>query len=128
MSDAPDMNDDDALAAEYVLHLLDPAEVDAFEGRLASDPALRARVTRWEAHFAPMAEALTDIEPSPRIKTALMADIASSRPARRWGWGWLALPSVLAMAAAAFFFLSPFLWAPIFDPILHASLASEDGS
>ena len=127
MSDVQDIRDDDALVAEYVLRLLDDAETQAFEARLSAEPALHARVVAWEADFASLTDALPEVAPPARVKAALMASIAPARPVRRWGLGWLAFPSVAALAAAAFFFVSPMLQGPSFEPTLHASLASADG-
>ena len=46
MSEFEDAYDDDALAAEYVLHLLDDEERRAFELRLATNRKLQSRRLR----------------------------------------------------------------------------------
>ena len=43
----PDEPDDAALAAEYVLRLLDPTEEAACAARAAQDRAFAAEVARW---------------------------------------------------------------------------------
>lgn len=45
-------DDDEILAAEYVLGLTEPDAVGTVEARLAAEPALRAAVTLWEARLA----------------------------------------------------------------------------
>lgn len=130
MSDRSDMPEDDdaALAAEYVLGLLDEAEREAFERRLPDEPQLRAIVTAWEADFAKMAEALPEVAPPAAVKARLMAALDGQRPARRRRLGWIALPGVAALALLAFLILAPVLRVPAFDPTLQATLATEDGS
>ena len=44
----------DALAGEYVLGLLEGADLVAFARRLDSDRALAASVERWRAHLHPI--------------------------------------------------------------------------
>ncbi len=129
MSDPQDIPQDEALAAEYVLRLLDAEAEQAFAARLETDPKLQAQVRYWEAEFAALSEDQPDVPPPAAVKTALMAalDGPAPRPTRRWGFAWLALPSLLAFALIAAFALAQMLRAPAFDPAYHASLASEDG-
>lgn len=128
MSDRPDISDDDALAAEYVLSLLDPQERQAFEQRLTAEPDLRAAVSFWEAELSTLAEELPEASPPAALRARVLDAVAPSAPQRRWGWGWFAFPSLLMAALVAFFFVLPALRGPGFDPTLHASLASEDGT
>ena len=129
MSDQPDIPEDDAaLAAEYVLGLLDAEERDAFEKRLSEEPDLRASVTAWESDFATMAEDLPEIAAPKTAKTRLMAALDGLHPRRRRWSGWLALPGAAALALVAFLMLAPLLRAPDFDPALQATLATEDGA
>ncbi|MEM7644070.1 MAG: anti-sigma factor [Pseudomonadota bacterium] len=129
MSDAQDIPEDEALAAEYVLRLLDAEAATAFERRLAQEPALRARVLDWEARLAGLADDLPATAPPARVKTALMADIAPPARSARGGrlWRWL-VPSALAAIVAVFLVVSPVLRGPAFDPAFHATLASADGA
>ena len=50
---APD-EDDDVLASEYVLGLLEGSDLLSAEARLAADPAFAERVEDWGARLAPM--------------------------------------------------------------------------
>ncbi|MEM1342010.1 MAG: hypothetical protein AAGF68_06785, partial [Pseudomonadota bacterium] len=92
MSDRPDISDDDALAAEYVLFLLDPQERQAFEQRLTAEPDLRAAVSFWKAEFSTLAEELPEASPPAALRARVLDSVESRAPARRWGWCWFAFP------------------------------------
>lgn len=131
MSEFEDTYDvDDALVAEYVLHLLDDRERRDFESRLASDRALQSRVHAWEARLAPMAEDIADVEPPASIKARILQSV-ETRSTRRgssklWAWG------VAGLAAASL--LAAVLFANLFGPAreltveFQAELASPDRS
>jgi anti-sigma-K factor RskA len=62
-------DDASAIAAEYVLGLLDPAEAAALEAILPEEPALRAEITAWQERFAGMAEdEVVPVAPPARLK------------------------------------------------------------
>ena len=62
MSQADDHKYDDiVLAGEYSLHLLNSADRDAFDDRLANEPDLRAILRDWDEGFIALA---ADIDPS----------------------------------------------------------------
>ncbi|WP_349360692.1 anti-sigma factor domain-containing protein [Stappia sp.] len=134
MSDHQDMPEDEALAAEYVFRLLDAEASRAFEARLAAEPRLRALVHFWEAEAAGLADDLPEVAPPPAVKAGLMARLAGETQqapvARRawWSWRWVALPSLVAVAVAAFLVFAPMLRGPAFDPAFHATLISADGA
>lgn len=86
MSPEHDMDErDDLLAAEYALGTLPHAERVAFERRLAGDAALRARVARWDGHFAPLADGIEPVAPPGSVLDAVEARIFGA-PARSTGW------------------------------------------
>lgn len=130
MSDQQDIPEDEALAAEYVLRLLDADAARAFEARLQAEPDLSAHVRFWEAEFAALGTNVPEETPSPLVRSKLLAELsgAETSPRRGWAWGWLAFPGLAAVAVAAFLALSPMLQGPAFDPSLHATLMSEDGA
>lgn len=66
--------DDDILAGEYALGLLEGQELDAFERRLASDRALQRTVAGWHAQFSDL-DATAQPAPAP---SALWSRIESS--------------------------------------------------
>ncbi len=57
-----DFDDIDALAAEYALGTLDPAERADAEARRQREPELDAAIAAWERRLAPLAETLAPIE------------------------------------------------------------------
>jgi anti-sigma-K factor RskA len=132
--DAPD-RDDDALAAEYALGLLDGAELEAFQARLLTDPALRAQVAGWHETLVPMADDFAPVAPRAAVKVRVMDKVWGSAPARPGLWrslGFWRLGTLTASIAAAS--LAAMIWlvppAPPGPPgpVLVVNITSEDGS
>lgn len=130
MSDPQDMSEDEALAAEYVLRLLDAEAERAFKARLDQDPALREQVIYWEVTLADIAEDLPEVTPDAALRAKVMRAVGTETPQRAVGWAkrWFALPSFAVVALVAVFVFGPLLRTPAFDPTLHATLISEDGT
>ena len=128
MSDQQDIPQDEALAAEYVLRLLDADAEQAFEQRLSNEPALRELVAYWEAELATLAEELPEEAPSRSVRTSLMREIEGPSRQRGGLWSWLAFPALMAAAVAAFFVIAPLSRGPAFESTLHATLVSADGA
>ncbi|MFZ5721717.1 MAG: anti-sigma factor [Pseudomonadota bacterium] len=78
MSEAPDLTEDEALAAEHALGVLTARERADAEARMARDPAFAADVEAWRMRLAPMAEQVAPVEPPqglwPRIERLLPAN------------------------------------------------------
>lgn len=127
MSEFEDAYDDDALAAEYVLHLLSSDDRQAFKARLAEDRDLQARVRVWEARLAPLADDIRDVVPPPAAKARLLkaiADpVATKKPAavRAWLLGGLIAAGLLV----AVVFGNLFGPSAEFTPTLITELATE---
>ena len=72
----------DALAAEYVLGVLDAPERDAARRRVLRDPEFARYVRAWEARLSPMADGVPPVPPPeslwPRIEASL--DEAAQAP------------------------------------------------
>jgi anti-sigma-K factor RskA len=126
---------DELLAAEYVLGTLPEDERRAARDRIEVDGAFAARVRAWELRLAPLnadyAEASAP-DLLPAIEERLFGGAAPARaarpvPRRRWfdlGWRGGALA---AAAAAVIVFLAVALWPPSPAPVvLRADLAAED--
>ncbi len=130
MSDHQDIPEDEALAAEYVLRLLDAGAEQAFEARLQVEADLRAHVQFWETEFSTLTDEVPSEAPSPSVRARLIAELSGEKTSERrgWTWNWLAFPALAALTLVAFFSLSPMLRGPSFDPTLHATLISEDGT
>ena len=67
--------DDDVLAGEYVLGVLDAGERQRLDARVMSDAGFAQRVAAWEERLAPLLEQVATVEPPahvwPRIRTRL---------------------------------------------------------
>ena len=107
--------EDEALAAEYALGLLDAQERAAFEARLRDDHALRTLVESWDETFLPLAEAYEPVAPPAgvltRIEERVFPDTASKAPSSWLDslWLWRGLSAV---AAAAALFLAVAVYVP----------------
>jgi anti-sigma-K factor RskA len=67
MSEAPDLSEAEALAAEHALGVLNAAERAEAENRMARDPAFAADVEAWRNRLAPMLEQVAAVPPSPEL-------------------------------------------------------------
>lgn len=129
MSELTDREEDEALAAEYVLGLLEPEEVRAFEARLPLDPPFRAQVARWSEDLAALLQALPEAAPPPGAEAAILRRLFPES-AQPW-WRRLGLLPALAGGLAAALIV---LWTTDLGllrpeaPELAATLAAEDGS
>ena len=78
MSEAPDLSEDEALAAEHALGVLNGRDRAEAETRMARDPAFAADVEAWRGRLAPMLDAVEPVPaPSglwPRIDRMLPAN------------------------------------------------------
>lgn len=89
---------DDALAAEYVLGVIDLAERAAVEARAKTDGVFAARIAAWEARLEGLNEGFAEV-PAPDLLPRIEARIFGQAPRRRPLFGWLA--GALAAAAVA---------------------------
>lgn len=107
MTDAPltPREADDALAAEYVLGVLDLAERSAVETRLKREPGFAALVADWEQKLSGLNDGF-DEAPAPNLLPKIEARLFPKAPTRRsrFGLGWLSgalVATVLALASIA---------------------------
>jgi len=101
-------NNDDLLAAEYVMGLLERPDWQAAHQRAAVDGAFAARVRAWEAHLSPMNDNY-GTEPLPAdgwAKVAARIAPTAPKPSRRRWWAGLATgtATVAALVVALAFF------------------------
>ncbi|MEM6304514.1 MAG: anti-sigma factor [Pseudomonadota bacterium] len=122
--------DDDMLAAELVLGLLDGAELQAARDRAAKDAAFVRLVRDWEARLSQMAD-LSPVDAPQAVKQALMAELfpEAQRPPF---WARLGLWQAVAGAAVAvallFALVLPALeQGPATGPLYTAEIVSEIG-
>ncbi len=123
-------DDDDLLAAEWALGLLEGADANAAAVRISAEPALLGRAEWWRAQLAGLAD---DDSEAPRdevwsqIAQALPQNDNSAPLVQRWRIAALSM-MVLSAGLASFILLRPFpMSAPQAQNILLASLASDQG-
>lgn len=66
-----ELSGDDALAAEYVLGVLDAAERQAAARRIETDAAFAQLVESWEARLIHLSEDYAEVTPPPSVKQVL---------------------------------------------------------
>lgn len=130
MSDVDDAYDDEALAAEYVLHLLDADTRRAFETRLREDRALQQLVHRWEADLAPLSVEFAPVTPPPALRTRILDSIAPVRGRSVVKYLWtLFLGGAVAAVVLGFVLFGDLLRGPAdLSPEFQAELSADDGS
>ena len=76
-----ELDETEALAAEYALGTLEPTARAAVQQRLRTDPELARLVELWEQRLAPLAEAIPPVEPPPAAWLGLAQAVAAeARP------------------------------------------------
>lgn len=122
-------NDDDLLAAEYVMGLLDGPDWQAAHQRTAVDGAFAARVRAWETRLSAMNDAY-GTEPLPADGWArLNARIAGPAPQlsrARWWAGFVTGTATVAALVLALAFVPVNRPAPL--PGLQAELTAPDAT
>ena len=99
--------DDDILAGEYALGVLQGEAREAFARRLPDDPGLAASVRFWEEHFAQLAGEIAPVTPPQhvlaRIEDSLFTSRQQSEKPSLWNslgfWRGLAVASLVAVVA-----------------------------
>lgn len=126
-------DEDDLLAAEYVLGTLPGSERRLATERIEVDGAFAARVRLWEARFAPLNadyEALPPPDILPQIETRLFGTDqvrqASLPLSRRVGFGWLKAAMGGAVAAALILVAVVFLRPEQASVVLRAEIEAQD--
>lgn len=134
MSEAPDLTEDEAFAAEHALGVLSARERAEAELRMAREAAFAELVEAWRERFAPLAAAIPEVAPSaavwPRIERALPAN-DNARALRFWRGatlGSLGLAAASVVAAVMIANQPPrVIQTPSSAPLLNASLAGQAG-
>ena len=132
MSEAPDLSEAEAFAAEHALGVLSAAERAQAEARMASDPAFAAAVDAWRGRLAPMLDAVASVEAPahlwPRIERALPAN-DNARGLRFWRMTAMGAMSLAAASLVMTVMVANrppvILQPPAPAPILNASLTSQ---
>ena len=105
MSDHPTMppEDDDMLAAEVALGLVEGEARDDARARMLQDRAFARRVADWQERFVAMTDDITPVNAPARSRKALMARLFPARrvPLMQRLWVWQGI-SFAALATVAF--------------------------
>jgi len=119
MSGTEDPADRETLAGEYVLGVLDDAQMRVVRAQARDDPALAAAIAAWQDRLAPLASVVSERAPPAELWARIEAsvaplpqlpanDLAPLPSRRRPAWSWQAATAVslaLAAALAVFAFL-----------------------
>ncbi|MES2667614.1 MAG: anti-sigma factor [Pseudomonadota bacterium] len=116
--------DDDALAAEYVLGVLSLSDRVAAETRAKRDDAFAAMIAAWETRLSGLNDDY-DEAPAPNLLPAIEARLFPVAPAAaKPGFGWMRLLGGIGLAAALA--LAVYLVQPVPGPVQVATLTSAD--
>lgn len=115
--------EDDALAAEYVLGVLDLPERMAVEARAKADPAFAAQIAAWEDHFAELNDGFAEA-PAPNLLPRIEARLFPKAERPRFNWFRL----LGAAGLVASLLLAVVLVLPEAKPDFVATLATKDAS
>ncbi|MFG6590542.1 anti-sigma factor domain-containing protein [Sulfitobacter sp. 1A12157] len=133
MSDTPitPPEDDDLLAAEMALGLLEGEDRAAARTRLMQDRDFARRVADWQERFVAMTDDIAPVAPPAKLRRALMSRLFPARqvPLLQRLWLWQGV-SVAALATVAFLAL-PMLREPPMQPpaeVYATRMAAEDSA
>jgi len=122
---SPLSEDDDLIAAEYVLGVLDSAARAAAEASIRRDPDFAAAVQAWEHRLEGLND---DFAPAsaPNLMPAIEARLfpVQPKPARSW-FGWVAAGALAASLAVAVLVMQPAGPAPVLTTLAASDLAYE---
>ncbi|MBM7067998.1 anti-sigma factor domain-containing protein [Actibacterium sp. 188UL27-1] len=100
MTEPTPPEDDNTLAAEYALGVLDAAGRAQVQARIKVDRDFAELVMDWEHEFAPLNETYAPVEPPNRIKRAIDERLFPKKDDRIWMWRGLAWAAVFAAVIA----------------------------
>lgn len=98
---------DDALAAEYVLGVLALPDRLAVQDRLRDDPAFAARVAAWEERLSALNDGYAEVAPPPAVLERVEARLFPTERKRRPFLGWIAGALTAAAVVAGALVLLP---------------------
>ncbi|HEY0435231.1 MAG TPA: anti-sigma factor [Phenylobacterium sp.] len=138
MSEAPELSDAEAFAAEHALGVLSSAERRAAEARMAAEPEFAALVEAWRERLSPMTEQLRPVTPPYSVWASVLKslpanDNVSGRGLRFWRGATAASLTLAAASIAAAVFVGNRPPVMIQAPqaqgqLLDASLVSQSGA
>jgi anti-sigma-K factor RskA len=127
--------EDLALAGEYVLGLLEPGELRAFEARLPYDPTLRTMVAAWSENFTSLMAHVPAVAPPRMVEEAILRRLFPEVPqASRSGWSlWSTLlggatAAALTTAVLLIWSIGPALLGTGGEPDYAARIMADNGT
>ncbi|GLQ36315.1 anti-sigma K factor RskA [Amylibacter marinus] len=123
--------DDNALAAEYALHLLSAQDRAAFETRMREDAGLRKLVRDWDHHFHPLSDDFAPTTPPARLKASIDAALfAETTKPNTFSalWRWVLGGGAMAAIAGLFIVLTLFNDPLSITPTHSTSISTADQS
>ena len=129
-------DEDDYLAAEYALGLLNSAEREAFHGRLAASPGLAESLRGWDEHFAGFSNEIASVQPPRHVQDKLQkrlfgADEHPTSPVRFWSnlnlWRSFAAASFASLLLVSGLNLRQYLATQDTTQVMVADVAGEAG-
>ncbi|MEO9630997.1 MAG: anti-sigma factor [Sulfitobacter sp.] len=133
MSDTPitPAGDDDLLAAEVALGLLEGEDRAAARARLLQDRDFSRSVADWQERFVAMTDDIAPVAPPAKLRRTLMSRLFAARqvPLMQRLWLWQVI-SVAALATVAFLALPMLREAPVQSPgeVYATRMAAEDSA
>ncbi|HAC47815.1 hypothetical protein A3753_09580 [Sulfitobacter sp. HI0082] len=133
MSDTPIIpaGDDDLLAAEVALGLLEGEDRVAARARLLQDRDFSRSVADWQERFVAMTDDIAPVDPPAKLRRTLMSRLFPARqvPLMQRLWLWQVI-SVAALATVAFLALPVLREAPVQSPgeVYATRMAAEDSA
>ena len=125
------IDENDLLAAEYALGVLEGADRARAEGLIKQSPAFAARVAAWEARLSPLADEF-DAVPPPNLMPKIEARLFGAPKLRRWftmptGWlgGLIGTGAMAALSVVVLALLLSFCATAPQTPIQTATLLAE---
>ena len=138
MSEAPELSESEAFAAEHALGVLSSSERRAAEARMASEPEFAALVEAWRERLAPMTEQIRPITPPYSVWAAVLRslpandNVAVKRGLRFWRGATAASLTLAAASLALAVFVGNrppvMIQPPAPGQLLDASLVSQSGA
>lgn len=127
MTPADPLDENDLLAAEYVLGVLDAADRARVQNMAKNSPAFAQLVAAWEARLAPMADEISPM-PAPNLLPQIEKRLFGAAPPKQRWWGGLIGLGLTAAASVAllavFLQIAPLLFTPEV-PLQTTTLAAE---
>jgi anti-sigma-K factor RskA len=137
MSEAPELSETEAFAAEHALGVLSASERRQAELRMAQDPEFAALVEAWRERLAPMIDELAPVQPRQTVWAGVLKSLPANdnqdtrRGLRFWRGataGSLALAAAGIAAAVIVGNRPPLVVQPPPGQLLDASLVSQSGA